>query len=267
MVNYWLFIGPALSGKSTLVAQMESDFLVLDFDGRWKDQEVADRSHLIANDNPMKIINRMEELRPGLQKKVKTVVIDSGTALLDYETSLDRLREVRANDAFKRKADLMRSIAGSILRWEGASAAWIFHIDHGMLNGKAVTRQTIPNTELERLKKYLHAVFEVFVDNGRRGVKVVWSRFWDGAAVGHVIWDTNMWKGVPKMLSDFTRNFRGTEGYNGRAYSPDWLLEFLASKGKKFGSVEEMTKALKVTQYPTWWDRNSWGELIKRAGV
>jgi hypothetical protein len=138
-----------------------------------------------------------------------------------------------------------------------------------MVNGKSYTRQTIPNTELERLKKSLNAVVEVFVDEKKgRGGKVTWCRYHDNAAAGQVIWDPeSMWEGVPQKLSQFLRHFDGKEGYNGNAYSLEWLKTFLLGKGLSYASDEEMCKVLEIEKEPLWFDRATWAEIVKRAGV
>ncbi|HMN14963.1 MAG TPA: hypothetical protein PKD55_21815, partial [Bellilinea sp.] len=171
------------------------------------------------------------------------------------------------NEAFKRKADTMRVLAGAVMRWN-CSTCWIFHIEDSMQGGKAQIRQTIPNAELERLKKSLNVILEVFQDKKGRAVKIVWTRYNDNKAEGQIIRDTEgMWKGVLPKVSEFIREFTGTEGYNGNAYSKEWLYTFLQSKGKEYKSIEHMVKELGLEQEPRWFDRNAWGEIIKKAGV
>jgi hypothetical protein len=270
-LNHWLLIGRMGSGKSTLASQMTPEYAVLDFDGRWVEQRdnVLGTYHIIQNDNAIRVIQQMEALRPTLKGKVGTVIVDSGTALLDYEQSLDRLKGEKANDAFRRKADLMRVLSGAILRWQ-CNSVWIFHIEDSMINGQHKVRQTLPNTELERLKKSLNAVLEVFADEKarKRGVKITWCRHNDNAAAGQIIWDVEgKWVGMPERISLFLRSFSGNEGYNGNAYSLKWLWSFLALKGKEFADLNDMRNQLGIDEIPAWFDRNAWGEFIRRTGI
>lgn len=270
--NHWLVMGRAGSGKSTFASKMPLGHLVLDFDGRWYEQEASTTHHIISNGTAWEIVQKMEEKRPGMVGRIGTVIVDSGTTLLDYEQSLDRLKDNSGNKAwqnesFKKKADIMRTLSGAILRWS-CSSLWIFHIEDSRVNGTAKVRQTIPNAEMERLKKHLNAILEMSKgSSGKREIKVVWCRYNDGAAMGQVIKDTSMWEGVPERLDVFLREYKGTEGYNGNAYSLEWLLEFLEGKGKHFASIDEMRSKLGIEDVPLWFDRNGWGKYIEKAGA
>ena len=93
-----------------------------------------------------------------------------------------------------------------------------------------------------------------------------WCRFHESIASGQVVWDIEgLWQGVPQRLQELLENFRGTEGYAGNAYSFEWLLRYLETKGVKYASIEEMKKTLKIETEPLWFERNSWIEFVKRA--
>ncbi|HMN10994.1 MAG TPA: ATP-binding protein, partial [Bellilinea sp.] len=110
MVDHILLIGRMGSGKSTLASQMAPEYLVLNFDGRWVEQNpnVSGKYHLISNADPIVVVNEMEKKRPGLASVVQSVIVDSGTQILDYVQSYDRLKNADAgdkkwmNEAFKR---------------------------------------------------------------------------------------------------------------------------------------------------------------------
>jgi shikimate kinase len=125
IVNHWLLMGRMGSGKSTLASKMSPEYLVLDMDDRWveRQESVLGKYHLVHNDDVLKMVMEMERLRPGLKAQVGAVVVDSGTARLDYEQSLDRIKGTQnqnnkwQNDAFRWKADLMCVLTGAILMW------------------------------------------------------------------------------------------------------------------------------------------------------
>ena len=52
--------------------------------------------------------------------------------------------------------------------------------------------------------------------SGKRYIKIDWCRY-NNVAAGQVVFDTEMWAGVPQRISTFIRHFRGAEGYNGAA--------------------------------------------------
>jgi hypothetical protein len=272
----WLLIARRNEGKSTFAAAMDPEHLVLDLDGRWDEQKGrTKKSYKITNSEPLRIVEEMEKMRPQLGTYVKTIVVDSGTAVLDYISSRGRLMEADAvsnkkkynkNDDHLLKADTMRLLRFALLKWK-CDYLWIFHIEDGKLNGADRERTTIPKTELERMKANLNAVMTIVKDkNGTRGIRIEWSRYNDNIAAGQIVWDTEgLWKGVPERLDDFLQSFMGNEGYNGGAYSGEWLLKFLDGKGVKFTDVHEMYVRLDVRDEPAWFDRNGWGAFVKKA--
>jgi hypothetical protein len=272
----WLIIAPREAGKSTFCAQMSPEYLVADLDGRWKEQEktAAGKSYRITESEPLAIVREMDKLYPNIGSYVKTIIIDSGTAVLDYLGSKGRLLEAEArasnkkfnmNDVHRMKADTMRLLRFAVLRWH-VDYAWIFHTENRMESGKEKVRTTISNTELEAMKANLNAILTIVTDkNGMRGIRVEWSRS-SKAAAGQVIWDLDgMWRNVPERLDVFLQNFTGNEQYNGNVYSDKWLMKYLAEKGVNFLDMHELYHKLDIKEELYWFDRRGWGELIKKA--
>jgi hypothetical protein len=273
----WLLFARRGEGKSTFAAQMDAEHLVLDLDGRWKEQErnIQSRSYTITESDPLKIVDEMKKQYPQVHQYVHTIVVDSGTAVMDFIQSKGRLMEVAAreqrqkfnlNDIHRLKADTMRLLRFAVLQWH-CDYLWIFHTETSMESGKEKERTTISATELERMKANLNAVLTIVKDSkGTRGIRIEWSRYANNVAAGQVIWDTEgMWKGVPERIDSFLANYTGREGYNGGAYSDAWLMKYLDGKGVKFADTFEMYQKLEIKETPAWFDRAAWGEIIKRA--
>jgi len=275
-MEHWLIIARHGEGKSTFAAQMSPDYLVADLDGRWEDQNPRGKSHVIKVSDPLEMVDEMEKLRKSVSG-VGTVIYDSGTAVMDFFQSRGRLMEQKAkaegrkfnlNDIHRTKADTMRMLRLAALKWH-CSVLWIFHTEDRMNSGEARVRTSIPKTELEVMKSNLHAVLTIVKDkNGKRGIRVEWCRFNNGAATGQIIWDhEGMWLNVPQKLSVLLRSFKGDEGYNGNGYGVEWLWKFLDGKGIKFKSMDEMRKKLEIEKEPLWFDKNAWTVFINRAGA
>jgi len=117
------------------------------------------------------------------------------------------------------------------------------------------------------MKANLNAVLTIVKDtNGRRGIRIEWSRYNNNIAAGQIIWDTEgMWKGVPEKLDTFLSGFLGNEGYNGNFYNDEWLLSYLGTKGVTFKDTFEMYKTLDIRETPAWFDRAGWARIIERA--
>ncbi len=248
--DHWLLISRMGDGKSTFASQMSPEYLVLDFDGRWNEQDgnVLGKYHLISSSDVLEVAGEMKRRLKDLKGKVGTIVVDSGTSVLDYVQSLGRMQvaagQGNANDVHKVKADTMRVLRGALLTYH-CSTIWIFHIEDNMMSGKLGTRSTIPRTELERLKTQLNAILSIVSKNGRRGIKIEWCRYYNNVAAGQVVWDIEgMWSGVPEKVSEFLRGYTGEQGYNGNAYDLEWLFDFLKDKGVEYGSVEGMSQEL-----------------------
>jgi hypothetical protein len=275
--RHWLLIAPKGEGKSTFGAALSPEYLVCDFDGRWKEQEktAGGKSYRITESAPLKVVDELKKLYPQLHSYVNTIIMDSGTAVLDFIQAQGRLMEAEArankqkfnvNDIHRNKADTMRVLRLAVLQWH-CDVLWIFHTEMSMESGKEKVRTTISNTELERMKANLNAILTIVKDkNGMRGIRIEWSRYNNNVAAGQLVWDTEgMWKGVPERLDIFLANFLGTEGYNGGSYSDEWLLKYLNGKGVKFADTFEMYQKLDIKETPAWYDRTGWGAIIKRA--
>ncbi len=274
--DHWLLISRPGDGKSTFASKMSPEYLVFDFDGRWSEQErtACGKSHIISSGDVIEVCQEAHRRLPDLRGKVGTVVVDSGTSVMDYVQAVGRLKAVDGkgslNDAHRLKADTMRALRGAVASYH-CNSLWIFHLEDGLMNGKAQVRSTISKTEIERLKLALNAILSIVRQGSKRGIKIEWCRYNqgtrpDGAASGQVVWDTEgYWIGVPQRLSVLLRNFKGTEGYNGNAYSREWLFSFLASKGKSFPSVDAMAQELGIETDPLWFDRAGWNVFVEKA--
>lgn len=272
--DHWALIAHAGDGKSTFAAQMSPELLVADLDGRWDEQTATGgKAHIIRESETLKLLDAMEKYlkTPG----IKTVLIDSGTALLDYITSKGRLQELEAkatggkfnlDNVHRVKADTMRVLRLMSLKFH-CNVLWIFHLEDGMMSGKARVRTTIPTTELERLKSNLNAILTIVKDNkGVRGIRVEWCRYNNNVAAGQVVWDTDgMWRGVPAKVHSFIRGYAGTESYNGNQYSVKFLMKFLAGKDVNFLDAADLKSKLGIEVEPQWWDRNAWAKFIDKA--
>ena len=75
---------------------------------------------------------------------------------------------------------------------------WVWHLEDAQLNGQTHIRETLPETERERLFRSLNASLRIVRENDRRGILVEWSR--EGPS-GMVVWDElGHWKGVPERI-------------------------------------------------------------------
>src|SRR5689334_17332182 len=99
IARHWLLLARHNAGKSTFGAAMNPKYLTLDMDGRWDEQGLDENSTIVTDSDPLKIVDRMESLRSQLMGKVQTVIIDSGTAVLDFIQSRGRLMETAAREA------------------------------------------------------------------------------------------------------------------------------------------------------------------------
>ncbi len=276
-LDHWAIISKAGDGKSTFISKMSAEYLVVDLDARWDEQNrnTLGKSHVIRKHETLEIIDEMERLSK-TDHNIRTVAFDSGTAILDYVQSRGRLQSDAAaqkgtkfnlDHVHRAKADTMRVLRLAALKFH-ANVVWVFHLEDGMKSGAKQVRTTIPKTELERLKSNLNAILTIVTDErtGMRGIRVEWCRYNGGVAQGSVIWDVNgMWQGAPERIHEFIREYKGTEGYNGNSYSSLWLLEFLKSKQVVFSGVEEMKATLAIEVEPKWYDRNAWGAFIEKA--
>lgn len=275
--RHWLLIAERDAGKSKFGSAMSPEYLVCDFDGRWKEQikGAGGKSYIIAENNPLKVVDEMKKMYPQIHNYVNTIIFDSGTAVLDFIQARGRLMEAEATEnkqkfnldnINRQKADTMRLLRLSALQWH-CDVLWIFHTEKRQKSGQDKVRTTISKLEMDVMKQSLNAILTIVRnEQGMRGIRVEWCRFNNSIAAGQIVWDLDgMWKGVPEKLDVFLASFMGSEGYQGKAYSDEWLAEYLKGKGVTFKDTFEMYQKLDIKDTPLWFDRNSWGAIIKRA--
>ncbi len=269
-LDHFCLIGFPNAGKSTFAKAMKPNYLVFDLDNRWGDQEVADKTTLIPGGSALEMQALVSQVK---NRKFGTVIFDSVTPLLSGIIAQGQLEAYETGSSkgiaqnHKIKAATMRVLRQMVVPFH-ADTLWIFHLNESGLSGNTTIKMSITASELERLKLALTAVLVVVQDkSGRRGVRIDWTRYNDNVAKDAIIWDTpgQYWAGVPRMVGEFVRGYQGTENYTGTAYSLTWLKDYLASKGKEYKTTAELTKALQIDALPVWWDRNGWGELVKRG--
>lgn len=274
--DHVLMVGYPNTGKSTLASQYWPEYLVIDTDVRWSEQSsnVLGKYHLVQTSKPHEILAQMEEMRKTLKGRIGTVILDSGTSLMDPLQAAGRLRvesgeaKFNLNMVHKQKADVMRALRGAMLSFH-CHTIWIFHVEKHALSGESSERRTITSTEQERLLASLNIAVTVFEHTDkRRGVRIDWTRFNNNVAKGQIVWDFDgMWRNTPARLGQFVRHYTPDCGYAGRCYNSKWLFDFLASKEVKFEDIDAMKKALGISVEPMWFDRNGWAKYVEAAGV
>ena len=133
---------------------------------------------------------------------IKTIAIDSITSLIGssiaramLDNAADRNRN--KNQAWVDKAEKMRLLQDFVTA-HGTDVLWVWHLEDAQLNGQTHIRETLPETERERLFRSLNASLRIVREKDRRGILVEWSR--EGPS-GMVIWDEQgHWKGVPERI-------------------------------------------------------------------
>lgn len=204
----WTLAGFPGSGKSTFAAQMRPPLLAIDADRRFSEVlgvvkgEVYSIGETAAdNANAEKIVALLKANMPG--SDVNTIVVDSLSAvisplvtqaILDNDAGRNRNRAA----AFKNKALAMRQLQDAVTCW-GKDVLWIYHFKEGRDGqGSKVIRPTVPETELERLKRSLNLQLEIVQDGDKRGIKVVWAR---QGRQQITLWDeTGRWLDMPERL-------------------------------------------------------------------
>lgn len=204
----WTLAGFPGSGKSTFAAQMRPPLLAIDADRRFSEVltlaqgEVYSLGETAAdNTNTEKILSLLKANMPG--SEVNTIVVDSLSAvisplvtqaIMDNDAGRNRNRAA----AFKNKALAMRQLQDAVTCW-GKDVLWIYHLKEGRDGqGNKVIRPTVPETELERLKRSINMQLEIVQDDERRGIKVIWAR---QGRKQITLWDeTGRWLGMPERL-------------------------------------------------------------------
>ena len=85
-----------------------------------------------------------------------------------------------------------------VTRW-GTHSLWIYHLqDSRDAKAREITRSTISETELARLRRCLNMQLEIVKDGEKRGIRIVWAR---RGRSDVVLWDdTGCWKGMPEKI-------------------------------------------------------------------
>jgi hypothetical protein len=200
----WALKGRYGDGKSTFILAMQQPALIVDADGRRHELKGGELYELSEEPADNRSVERIQDLldrnMPG--SGIKTIAIDSITSLIGssiaramLDNAADRNRN--KNQAWVDKAEKMRLLQDSVTA-HGTHVLWVWHLEDAQLNGQTHIRETLPETERERLFRSLNASLRIVREKDRRGILVEWSR--EGPA-GMVIWDEQgHWKGVPESI-------------------------------------------------------------------
>lgn len=204
----WTLAGFPGSGKSTFAAQMRPPLLAIDADRRFSEVLAIVHGDVYSlgdaaadNTDTEKIVSLLRANMPG--SEVNTIVVDSLSAvisplvtqaIMDNDAGRNRNRAA----AFKNKALAMRQLQDAVTCW-GKDVLWIYHLKEGRDGqGNKVIRPTLPETELERLKRSINLQLEVVQENEKRGIKVIWARQGRNQIT---LWDeTGRWLGMPERI-------------------------------------------------------------------
>ena len=208
----WSLVGYPGSGKSSFAAQMRGPKLVIDSDHRFTEvlgntdddvYQLSDNpSDNVDPDTIAKVLN--QNMRGA---DVKTIIVDSLTAIITplmTQAVIDNDKGRNRNQiaAFKTKALAMRQLQDAVTRW-GTDCLWIYHLqDSRDAKAKEITRSSVSETELARLKRCLNMQLEIVQESSdpqsKRGIRIVWAR---KGRSGMVIWDeSGCWENMPARV-------------------------------------------------------------------
>src|SRR3954469_13351525 len=200
----WALKGGYGDGKSTFILALRQPALIVDADGRRHELKGGELYELSEEPEDNRSVERIQELldqnMPGTG--IKTFSIDSISSLIDSSIAramLDNAADLNRdkNQAWVDKAEKMRLLQDSVTA-HGTDVLWVWHLEDAQLNGQPHVRETLPETERERLFRSLNASLRIVRENDRRGILVEWSR--EGPS-GMVLWDElGHWKGVPERI-------------------------------------------------------------------
>ncbi|MGF7177315.1 AAA family ATPase [Azospirillum doebereinerae] len=200
----WALKGYYGDGKSTFILAMQQPTLMIDADGRRHELKGSELYELSGEAADHRSVERIQDLldanMPG--SDIRTIAIDSVTSLIGVSIARAMLdnaadRNKNKNQAWVDKAEKMRLLQDAVTA-HGTHVLWIWHLEDGQLNGKSQVRETLPETERERLYRSLNASLRIVREEDRRGVLVEWSR--EGPS-GMTIWDDEgYWNGVPERI-------------------------------------------------------------------
>lgn len=206
----WSLVGYPGSGKSTFAVQMAAPVLSIDADHRFGeviDLAPGDVFALSSNPadqvDPDRIAALLGANMPG--SGVKTIVVDSLTAIISplvvqAMVNKEQGREKNLMAGFKDKALAMRQLQDAVTRW-GVDVLWIYHLNDARdANAKEVVKATVSSTEVARLTRSINMQLEI-VQNGHRGIKIVWARRGRAFPQAPILWDeTGCWRGMPERI-------------------------------------------------------------------
>ncbi|MBK1836888.1 AAA family ATPase [Azospirillum sp. YIM B02556] len=246
----WALKGYYGDGKSTFILAMQQPTLMIDADGRRHELKGGELYELSEEAADHRSVERIQDLldahMPG--SDIRTIAIDSVTSLIGVSIARAMLdnaadRNRNKNQAWVDKAEKMRLLQDAVTA-HGSHVLWIWHLEDAQLNGKAQIRETLPETERERLYRSLNAALRIVREDGRRGVLVEWSR--EGPS-GMIVWDDEgHWKGVPERIEaaiyGHDGGIRPTAGAAGPAATvPATTMSVGAPAARRGGSSWEAT--------------------------
>lgn len=236
----WAVYGDAGSGKSHLAAQMKAPSLVIDSDARFTEQlknatgEIYQLSDdHAANTDPNQIVTLLKTNLPG--SGVRTIVVDSLTAimrpiinqgLVDAETAKNKIGVWRDKAlAMSRMQDAVSS--------SGCDSLWIWHTHTTRdASAKVIQRASIPDTELQRLRRSLNAILRIDVDaDGRRSILVEWAR--NGKGGMRLYDDAGGWRGMPERIEAaiYSEGVKESEGTPATFANPQMAIAWGEEQG------------------------------------
>ena len=206
----WALAGYPGSGKSTFAAQMRTPILAIDADHRFQEVLSLVKGDVYElSDNPADHLStdRIAALLAGNMPgtHVGTIVVDSLTAIIGPLVVAPMIRKEAGQEknlaaSFRAKALAMRQLQDAVTSW-GTDVLWIYHLKQARdARGNPVARSTtVPQTELDRLKRSLNLELEIVQEGERRGIKVTWAR--RGRCDVPVLWDeSGTWAGLPERI-------------------------------------------------------------------
>lgn len=258
----WAMVGFAGDGKSTFASQMKAPLLPIDADHRFAEVE-----HLVGgdvfelspkpedNNSPDQVLRILEKNMPG--SGIKTIVVDSLTAIMApivARAMRDNAAGLNKNKmaAFVAKSTARTQLQHAVSRW-GCDTLWIYHLEEGRdAKGKLRTRTSITDTERNRLVISLNMELHIVRENGKRGIKVVWSR--NGQA-GSVLWDaSDHWHEMPERIEAAVYD---------AAWVPDKAEFFNLVQDQLSLPVKEAATLLKERGYTNGYDWRNASEMFK----
>ncbi len=203
----WLLWGYAEDGKSTFAARFRRPALVLDADHRFAEVAAGAPDVYSLSTNPADLLDvprirrLLAEHMPG--SGIRSIIVDSLTSLaapLLQEATLNAASPALRNksSAFKDKAVLLRLLADSVNAW-GTDVLWIAHYESSIFNGQRRARRSLPDLEVERLRRSHTLELSIVRDGARRGLRLDHAR--SGAPPGLTVWDTSVaWENMPDRI-------------------------------------------------------------------